>query len=371
MTIQQLSLNGFRSIRNVQLTLGRVNVISGPNGCGKSNLYKAVRLIHEAASGRLSLALAEEGGIQNAMWAGGARLGDKRGDPKRMILSATLEDFDYEIQLGFPPPDNDEKDPSLFTLDPLVKRESLWLSGHGRRNSMRLLERVNQTAFLTNVQGERAAYPAVLYAEESVFGQLSDPHLYPELSQAREILRQWRFYHEFAVWPGSPLRVPQIGIRAPVLAHDGSNLASAFRTIHEVGNRALLYETLAQAFPDSTFKVQAPQGRFQLVMHREGILRPLEAAELSDGTLRFLCLAVAMLSPRPPAFMALNEPENSLHPDLLPALAQLIAEASRYSQLWVTSHSPLLAGLIAEHCAVTHYSSLNSRVKPWLSSKPD
>lgn len=355
MTIQQLSLNGFRSIRNVQLILGRVNVISGPNGCGKSNLYKAVRLIHEAASGRLSLALAEEGGIQNAMWAGGARLGDKRGDPKRMILSATVEDFDYEIQLGFPPQDNDDKDPSMFTLDPLVKRESLWLSGHGRRNSMRLLERVNQTAFLTNVQGERAVYPAALYAEESVFGQLSDPHLYPELSQAREILRQWRFYHEFAVWPGSPLRAPQIGISAPVLAHDGSNLASAFRTIHEVGNRTLLYETLAHAFPDSTFQVQAPQGRFQLVMHREGILRPLEAAELSDGTLRFLCLAVAMLSPRPPSLMALNEPENSLHPDLLPALAQLIAEASRYSQLWVTSHSSLLAGLIAEHCAVTHY----------------
>lgn len=354
MTIQQLSLNGFRSIRNMQLTLGRVNVISGPNGCGKSNLYKAVRLIHEAASGRLSLALAEEGGIQNAMWAGGARLGDRRGDPKRMILSATMEDFDYEIQLGFPPPDNG-RDPSLFTLDPLVKQESLWLSGHGRRNSMRLLERANQTAFLTNVQGERAAYPAVLYAEESVFGQLSDPHLYPELSQAREILRQWRFYHEFAVWPGSPLRVPQIGIRSPVLAHDGSNLASAFRTIHELGNSVLLYQTLEQAFPDSMFKVQAQQGRFQLLMYREGILRPLEAAELSDGTLRFLCLTVAMLSPRPPAFMALNEPENSLHPDLLPALAQLIVQASRYSQLWVTSHSPLLAGLIAEHCDVTHY----------------
>ncbi|WP_447882703.1 AAA family ATPase [Serratia fonticola] len=354
MTIQQLTLNGFRSIRNVQLTLGRVNVISGPNGCGKSNLYKAVRLIHEAASGRLSLALAEEGGIQNAMWAGGARLGDKRGDPKRMILSATLEDFDYEIQLGFPPPDN-SSEPSLFTLDPLVKQESLWLSGHRRRNSMRLLERVNQTAFLTNIQGERAAYAGVLYAEESVFGQLSDPHLYPELSQAREILRQWRFYHEFAVWPGSPLRVPQVGIRAPVLAHDGSNLAAAFRTIIEIGNGNLLCGILRRAFPDSEFEVQAPQGRFELLMHREGILRPLEAAELSDGTLRFLCLAVAMLSPRPPAFMALNEPENSLHPDLLPALAQLIAEASRYSQLWVTSHSPLLADLIAEHCAVTHY----------------
>lgn len=98
--IQQLQLSGFRSIRNLQLQLGRLNVISGPNGCGKSNLYKAVRLIHEAAYGRLSAALAEEGGIQKAMWAGGLRPGDRRGDPKRMLLSATLDDFDYQLQLN-------------------------------------------------------------------------------------------------------------------------------------------------------------------------------------------------------------------------------------------------------------------------------
>lgn len=72
----------------------------------------------------------------------------------------------------------------------------------------------------------------------------------------------------------------------------------------------------------------------------------------TPGTLRFLCLAVAMLSPRPPASMAFNEPENSLHPDLIPALARLIAEASRYSQLWITSHSPVLAKEISRHRSV-------------------
>lgn len=82
-------------------------------------------------------------------------------------------------------------------------------------------------------------------------------------------------------------------------------------------------------------------------MRREGIRRPLLAAEMSDGTLRFLCLAVALLSPRPPAFLAINEPENSLHRDMLPALARLIIEASRYSQIWLTSHSAELAELIA------------------------
>lgn len=80
MTIQRLSLAGFRSIREVELELSPLNVISGPNGCGKSNLYKAVRLLHEAASGRLSAALAEEGGIQKTMWA---------GEPKRGRLVAT------------------------------------------------------------------------------------------------------------------------------------------------------------------------------------------------------------------------------------------------------------------------------------------
>lgn len=170
----------------------------------------------------------------------------------------------------------------------------------------------------------------------------------------RERLRQWRFYHEFAVWPGSPIRAPQIGVRAPILAHDGANLAAAWATIVERGHHELLYKVIAKAFPDTEFQVDVQNGRFQMLMRRQGILRPLESAEFSDGTLRFLCLVVALLSPRPPAFMALNEPENSLHEDLLPALAALIAEASQFSQLWITSHSPRLATLIAQHAEVNH-----------------
>ncbi len=84
------------------------------------------------------------------------------------------------------------------------------------------------------------------------------------------------------------------------------------------------------------------------------MLRPLDSVEFSDGTLRFLCLVVALLSRRPPQFMALNEPENSLHEDLLPALAHPIAEASQFCQLWITSHSPRLAHLIVQHAPVNH-----------------
>jgi len=151
------------------------------------------------------------------------------------------------------------------------------------------------------------------------------------------------------------LREPQVGFRSPVLASDGANLAAAFQTIVEIGDEGLLMRILDQAFPGCRFFCENPGGRFQLLMQRDGLTRPLEPAEFSDGTLRFLCLAVALLSPRPPAFIALNEPENSLHPQMLPALAKLIAEASRYSQIWLTSHSPELAKLIEQHAPFTLY----------------
>jgi predicted ATPase len=77
-------------------------------------------------------------------------------------------------------------------------------------------------------------------------------------------------------------------------------------------------------------------------MTQHGLLRPLRAAELSDGTLRYLLWIAALLTPRPPGLLVLNEPETSLHPDLLPALGRLIAQAAKRSQVVVVSHAPPL-----------------------------
>ena len=81
-------------------------------------------------------------------------------------------------------------------------------------------------------------------------------------------------------------------------------------------------------------------------MHQHGLLRPLGADELSDGTLRYLLLVAALLTPRPPELMVLNEPETSLHPDVLPALARLMLRVAERSQIIVVTHSrPLIAAL--------------------------
>jgi predicted ATPase len=141
---------------------------------------------------------------------------------------------------------------------------------------------------------------------------------------------------------------PQIGTHTPVLSNDGADLAAALQTIREIGDPAALDD----AFPGSQLDVTTHDGRFEVEMRQHGLLRPLKSAELSDGTLRYLLLVAALLTPRPPALLVLNEPETSLHPDLLPALARLIARASAHSQVLVVSHAArLIAALEREEAS--------------------
>ena len=97
-------------------------------------------------------------------------------------------------------------------------------------------------------------------------------------------------------------------------------------------------------------------GRFNISFHQEGLLRPLSGAELSDGTLRYLLWVAALLTPRPPPLMVLNEPETSLHPDLLPALGRLIIQAAAATQVWVITHANRLINTLeaAADCHSLH-----------------
>jgi len=94
--------------------------------------------------------------------------------------------------------------------------------------------------------------------------------------------------------------------------------------------------------------------------------RVFEAAELSDGTLRFLALAGALLGYRLPSFVALNEPETSLHPDLLRPLARMIANAARRTQIWIVTHSQILADAIAEESGVHPRTVIKRDGETWI-----
>jgi predicted ATPase len=94
--------------------------------------------------------------------------------------------------------------------------------------------------------------------------------------------------------------------------------------------------------------------------------RVFDAAELSDGTLRYLALAGALLSYRLPPFIALNEPEASLHPDLLDPLARLIVRAAERTQIWLVTHSERLAAALAEHGAVLPRTVVKREGQTWI-----
>jgi predicted ATPase len=355
MAVKELSVSGYRSIRRLRLELGGVNILTGPYGCGKSNLYNALLLVARAAAGELARAIAREGGMTSVLWAGVQKRFGRKPEPRRLRLAVKTTGFAYELECGLPQrrPPQDGLDhegfltpASLFLLDPEVKFESIHLAGP-RGGRVLMMERHGPLASLRNAEGRMAGHPVNLAPAESMLSQIQEPHLYPEIAAVRAEFGRWRFYHHFRTDPDAPLRHPQAGVFTPVLASDGRDLAAALETIAETGDADTLREEIDAAFPGSRVEVVAERSYFRVVMRVPGVLRPLEAAELSDGTLRYLCLVAALLSPRPAGLVGLNEPETSVHPDLIPALARLIARAARRSQLWVTTHSPALAERIA------------------------
>jgi predicted ATPase len=347
--LTKIAVENYRSIQRLVIPLGRLNVVIGPNGSGKSNLYRALRLLASAARDGVVATLAREGGMSTTTFAGpstltrGMRSGEEpvqgtvRREPVRLRLGFAGTDFGYSIALGYPP----NVPPSAFALDPEIKAESIW-AGELCRPASLLVARERALLRVRDGRGWKVV-SADVETFESMFSHLPDGDIAPEALQLRQSIRWWRFYDHFRTDADAPARMAQVGTRTPVLAHDGSDLAAAIQTIREIGDDDALRQTIDDAFPGSELRVVTEEdGRFSLLFAQHGLLRPLRAAEVSDGTLRYFLLVAALLTPRPPALMVLNEPETSLHPDLLPALGRLILRGSRETQMWIVTHSTRL-----------------------------
>lgn len=355
-SLREIHVSGYRSIRELRLKLRQINVLTGPNASGKSNLYNSVFLLAKAAAGGFAQVIAGEGGMPSVLWAGARKsrsVGSATLEPARMRLGIRTETFNYDLVCGLPKlhgPVPSSQFHSAFHLDPEVREEHVWMEASGGLR-VTFFKRDAKGVWILDSSERLTDYSGELLPTESVLSQLREPHLYPELSALRAEMGGWRFYHHFRTDSESPLRYPQVGVRTPILSHDGRDLAAALQTINEIGPSEDLHEAIRQAFPGASLEIEHDEesGMFAVLMRMPGLRRPLRARELSDGTLRYLCLLAALLSPRPPALLALNEPETSLHPDLLEPLAQQMAKLARNSQLWVATHSERLAELVEKH----------------------
>lgn len=346
--ITTMAVSGYRSLRALVLPLGGLTVVRGANGSGKSSVYQAFRLLARTAEGGLIPALARAGGLQSVLWAGPEIISGRmrrgevpvqgtagRSAPISLALGFASDLGNYLIDIGQPVPSD-----TLFTHDPEIKRELVWV-GPVLRPAATLVERRRG---LVKVRGASAmeALDVAIGPRSSILSELADPIARPELTATRRDVASWRFYDSFRTDAQAPARAPQVGTYSPVLDHDGANLAAAIQTILESAWSSQLNDAVADALPGTRVRVDEAGGWFSLQVLQPGLLRPLTASELSDGTLRFLLLATALTSPQPPGLLVVNEPESSLHPDVVPALARLIVATAQRTQVVVVTHATAL-----------------------------
>ncbi len=379
MTLSAVDITGYRSIRKIRFPVRQLTVLVGGNGVGKTNLYRSLELLQAAARGTLADEIAREGGLGSIFWAGGKNLspdgsfdpmyrtdGYRKGESNRLRLAASFADlgdgsFDptYRLEVGFA----SREAVAAFPNEAQITAESLDWQQRGKTVS--LMDRKGGMAWARDAEGRREVANDDMLASETALAALSGRS---EIALVRDSLIAWRFFHGFRTDAESPLRRPSRAVTSPSLASDGSNLGAVLATLHHIrGDRIDLDRAIEDAFPGAELVIPEV-GEFASfgMRYAEMPKRVFQPHELSDGTLQFLALAGALLSYRLPPFIALNEPENSLHPNLLPMLARLIVKAAERSQVWVVTHARDLADAIAAESGVLPREVVRDDDGTWL-----
>ena len=363
MRLVSLSAHQYRSLRAIRMELGGVSLFIGANGVGKSNLYRALQLVQAAVRGTFAHEIAAEGGMMQALWAGPRR----KHEAARIVFSVEIADeergltFDYRIEAGLRPPLA-----AGFVFEPQVKEECFRVDTG--RGPVVMMERKGASISLRGERGRMVPFDESVLTSETAVSLIARGGVSPEVTTFCRFIDQWRFFHGFRTDAGSPLRFPCLAVTAPLLDEDGANLAAVFATLSVTrGDTVELDRAVADALSGARLVLPEPDSdaSFGLALP-EFPQRVFSARELSDGQLRFLALAGALLSYRQPPLIALNEPETSLHPDMLEPLADLIAKAAEKSQVWIVTHSERLAEAVRQRCGLRPLRVIRQDGATWI-----
>ncbi len=322
MFLQNIRLENILSFKDAALELHPLNVLIGPNACGKSNLIRTFGLVK---------ALPKRDGFSRAIAEGGgpsAWINRRTGGVAQIhLVGGCPLAFDYSL--------------SFQTSGQSSEIQSEEYRGvfERRRESFKVWV---DTPAKSSMQGK--TLPA-----ESVLAEIRHPGA-PEIGALTTAFEGIRLYQEFKTGPGTQART---GISSSVLAEslseDGSNLALV---LNELNLRSGLHRVntclnqLLDLFSDVAVLTRG--GITQLYVREKGVSDPFAATSLSDGTLRLLCLLAVLFDPTPPPLVCIEEPEVGLHPDAIRMLAELLVEASARTQLVVTTHSPALVDALTD-----------------------
>jgi predicted ATPase len=339
MKITRLDVEGFRSLRNVSWSPGDLNVIIGPNGTGKSNLLRLMELISVSAQGKLGKYIQSLGGMDPIVWDGTAT-----------SIKFVLESIPEGGELG---PEHYELELARLGAGSSYKVEKeLLINSHKLRRNIerkpfKFLERFSKTAVIFDETERTFTTPEEFISEEeSLLSITSGPfinnHYIPPFQRE---LASIAVYHDLHTNKDASVRQPAISRMEKRVDPDGQNLISVMHTLY-TGDRdfkkdinSAMRAAFGNDFEELVFPPASDQ-RIQMRIRWKSLRREQSAAELSDGTLRFLFLLTVLASPSPAPIIAIDEPETGLHPSMLPLVAEYAVDAATRSQVILTTHSP-------------------------------
>jgi predicted ATPase len=376
MAVKQIRLDSFLSFGpgSPSFELTPLNVLIGPNGAGKSNLIEAFELLAGAPT-NLAKAVRDGGGVREWIWKG-------EGNSSEAVIDAVLtggptnRGIRYRLNLG-------SVAERLEVIDEAIEEEIPHKQSASDVFFYYRFMRGRPVINIKHKSGDLRTNPRhlerdSLEPDQSVLSQRKDPDQFPEITWVGnqfsriQTFREWSFGRYSEIRKSQPTDLPNDYLMA-----DARNLALVLNLI-EHRDGLVLNSYLKKFFPRfERLSTRVSEGTVQFYLHEPGFKTPVPPTRLSDGTIRFLALLAILLIPNPPPLICIEEPELGLHPDATRLLAELIVEASKRTQLIVTTHSDALVSELSDQIesvivcdrvsASTTLHRLDSeRLKVWL-----
>ena len=326
--ITNLKIKGFRSLKELDVDLGPLTILIGPNNSGKTNFMDFFMLLSEAADGRLADGVARRGGLRNLLYA------DKEVEEiswdlmiERILESPTRYSVTFRESNNYP---------------------SVWSEYISQLKHPILLREKGKMSIWDNQKLKLES--GWENHTELVIALVRDAINYPVFDKLRRYMNGFTYYGDFSTHLNAPIRHPFLARSETRLHPMGDNLTNVLHTLYNTPKYQPTYDELVEivqlAYPElDRFYFPAEGGDGRIVLHWQDKHFPdrtFSTAYLADGVLRFLCLIAILLNPEPPPLICIDEPELGLHPSLLNLIAELIQFASERTQLIVATHSPQL-----------------------------
>jgi len=315
--LQYLDVSGFKSIEKSSIYLRDLNILIGANGSGKSNFIGIFRLLHEIADKNLQFYVAQQLGADKLLF-----FGSKRTDVIDIYLKFSPND--YRVRLS---PD--------VAGGLIIQQERGGFDGR-------------EVGYSGGFKHFDLAKPGSRETGLPTPAEWTTTASRPSISQyIANYLRDWKVYHFHDTSESARIKQPgRIHDRRALLPR-GENLAAFLRSIRETDAYALIVRTIQRVAPfflDFTLEPEKDNpGQIRLRWRHRGSEETFDASDLSDGTLRFICLTTLLLQPALPRTILLDEPELGLHPHALQILAGMMRTASSKTQIIASTQSVTLA----------------------------